>query len=327
MIANLPTCQLALCKFASFQLANLPLANLTTTQHLRMTRNRLLPTHIFLILMMGIAVFMLVLAWIVQYSIASDMAYDPEPDTDLIWVRNGFLLAGTLVVVFSVGLLMQQKWAIQGFISLFWLGGIAWLGVVWYISRQLYSDPVSWWIAIGGISILIFAFLAVGILFLSYMMRNRLTPIQLFSILMMGISLSLLVFALFFQQESTRNVLYPGADAVNRETIMMRNFCIVLSLIVLVPALALLTRQKWALVAFTVLFWLVGITWTGLFVLIISTNSERFDITHIALLAGFSVLVFSCTIAGVLFLDNAWVLESFTGNAAEKEGLPDVLDQ
>ena len=159
------------------------------------------------------------------------------------------------------------------------------------------------------------------------MMRNRLTPIQLFSLLMMGVSLSLLVFALFFHQESTRNVLYPGADVVNREAIMFRNFCIIASLIVLVPALALLTRQKWAVVVFTVLFWLVGITWTGLFVLAISTNRDRFDITHIALLAGFSVLVYSCTIAGVLYLDNAWVLESFPENAEEKEGLPDVLDQ
>jgi len=132
-----------------------------------MTRNRLLPTHIFLILMMGIAVFMLVLAWIVQYSIASDLAYNPEPEAELIWIRNGFGLAGTSIVIFSIGLLMLQKWAIQGFIGLFWLGGIAWLGVVWYISRQLYSDPVSWWIAIAGISVLVFTFLAVGILFLS----------------------------------------------------------------------------------------------------------------------------------------------------------------
>jgi len=130
-----------------------------------MTRNRLLPTHIFLILMMGIAVFMLVLAWIVQYSIASNLAYDPEPDAELIWVRNGFLLAGTLVVVFSVGLLMLKKWAIQGFISLFWLAGIAWLGVVWYILRQAASDPTI--IAIAGFTVLIYVFLAVGILFLS----------------------------------------------------------------------------------------------------------------------------------------------------------------
>ncbi len=159
------------------------------------------------------------------------------------------------------------------------------------------------------------------------MMRNRLTLIQLFSILMMGVSLSLLVFALFFQQESTRNVLYSGAGAVDREAIMFRNFCIIASLIVLVPALALLIRQKWAVVFFTVLFWLIGITWTGLLAIIVSNRQDLFDAAYIALLAGFSVLVYSCTIAGVLYLDNAWVLESFPGNAEEKEGLPDVLDQ
>ncbi len=71
------------------------------------------------------------------------------------------------MVIFSIGLLTLKKWAIQGFISLFWLAGIAWLWVVWYISCQLYSDPVSWWIAIAGISVLIYVFLAVGILFLS----------------------------------------------------------------------------------------------------------------------------------------------------------------
>jgi len=159
------------------------------------------------------------------------------------------------------------------------------------------------------------------------MIRNRLTLIQLFSILMMGISLSLLVFALFFHQEATMSQLYSGSNAVDRETMMFRNFCIVVSLIVLVPALALLTRQKWAVVVFTILFWLIGITWTGLLAVIVSSREDLFDAAYIALLSGFSVLIYSCTIAGVLYLDNAWVLEPFTGNGREKEGLPDVLDQ
>ncbi|NUO00418.1 MAG: hypothetical protein HUU01_07345 [Saprospiraceae bacterium] len=132
-----------------------------------MARNRLLPTHIFAILMMGIALFMLVIAWLLQQSIASGLAYSDEPDAELIWLRNVFALAGTSMMVFSIGLLMLKKWAIQGFIGLFWLLGIVWLGLLWYISRQAAGDPTHWPIALAGLTVLIYTFLAVGILFLS----------------------------------------------------------------------------------------------------------------------------------------------------------------
>ncbi|NUO00419.1 MAG: hypothetical protein HUU01_07350 [Saprospiraceae bacterium] len=159
------------------------------------------------------------------------------------------------------------------------------------------------------------------------MMRNHLTPIQLFSILMIGVSLFLFVFAFFFQQEAIMIGVAPGSTTLNREALVFRNICIIAGLIVLVPALALLSRQKWAVVVFTVFFWLVGIMWTGLLAILVSNRNDLFNVEYIVFLGGFSALIYSCTIAGVLYLDNAWVVESLPENPKEKVGLSDVLDQ
>lgn len=130
-----------------------------------MIRNRLLPTHIFAILVMGVASFLLVLAGILDREIAQ---YDSS-DHGYVWelaFRNSFALVGTVLIFLSIGLIAFQKWAINGFLLLFWLAGIAWLGGAYLIARETRFEGITVKILIGS-SILIYSALTSGILFLS----------------------------------------------------------------------------------------------------------------------------------------------------------------
>ncbi|MDZ4679519.1 MAG: hypothetical protein SH848_00220 [Saprospiraceae bacterium] len=153
------------------------------------------------------------------------------------------------------------------------------------------------------------------------MFRHRLNLIQIFGIMTLGIALSLLLVAWALNGEA-----YRSEDRIDRDSLWGRNGFIIISLLLAVPAVGLLIRKKWAVTFLIVLFWVAIFGCIGLFVLAFF-NTSRTDVEGIALLAGFFILILAFFLAGILYLNNAWVLESFPGNGGEKEGLADVLDQ
>lgn len=130
-----------------------------------MARNRLVPTHLLAILMMGIAVFLLLIAWLLHTEILqSDLG--SEQNKELLPFRNSFALIGPALISLSIGLITFQKWAILGFRLLFWLIGFFWAGAVYLIARESRYEAVTVNLLVAS-SILIYAALASGILFLS----------------------------------------------------------------------------------------------------------------------------------------------------------------
>lgn len=128
-----------------------------------MARNRLLPTHIFAILMMSVAFFLLITAGALHLQITR---YDSSPDIVVVGFRNGFAIVGTALIILSIGLLTFQKWAILGFLGVFWLAGIAWVGVALRLAVDALYEP---FVVHGliGFSVLIYAALLSGILLLN----------------------------------------------------------------------------------------------------------------------------------------------------------------
>lgn len=159
------------------------------------------------------------------------------------------------------------------------------------------------------------------------MIRNNLTLIQIFTILMLGLSLSLFFVAWIFHGEMNRNGVVPDTVVLSREVTMYRNIYLSLGLLFMVPALGLLARQKWAATVFMVIFWLFGIGWTILLFTLLSNRAFANTWEPIAILVGLATLVYACIAAGILYLDNVYVMESLEGEKREEDVLLDVLDQ
>lgn len=158
------------------------------------------------------------------------------------------------------------------------------------------------------------------------MIRNRLSLLQIFAMLVLGLSFSLLAFAWTVNDEILLRVDYETTSG-NNGLMWVRNGLIIVSLLMAVPAIGLLFRQKWPVITFIVLFWLIGIAWT-VGVGLIFYNLSRADRAGFTLIAGFSALVYASLLAGILYLDNAYVLESLgEGEEVQAEHFPDVLDQ
>lgn len=155
------------------------------------------------------------------------------------------------------------------------------------------------------------------------MIRNNLSLLQIFSILMLGIALSLFVFAWTMHAEFLQK---EDSNSFYNTEIWFRNGFIIASMLILVPALGLLVRQKWAVLVFIILFWILIIVWTTFIVLIYMDLGARMD-ERIAILIAISILIYASLVAGILYLDNAYVLAPLGNKEVTEETLPDVLDQ
>jgi len=153
------------------------------------------------------------------------------------------------------------------------------------------------------------------------MFGNRLNLIQIFGIMMLGISLSLLIMAWGMHGEAYRYDYH-----IDEGSLWARNSFITGSLLIMAPAFGLFARKKWAVVFFIVLFWIAIIAWAGIFMLAIN-NRYRGSTEETIVLAGFSILIVAALLAGILYLDNVHVLEAVDDKAAKNDTLPDILDQ
>jgi|GEM_PF-2483793 hypothetical protein len=159
------------------------------------------------------------------------------------------------------------------------------------------------------------------------MIRNNLTLIQTFTILMLGISLSLLFVAWIFHGEMNSDGVVPDTVVLSKEVTLYRNIYLSLGLLFMIPALGLLARQKWAATVLMVIFWLFGIGWTILLIILLSNRTFVNDWEAIAILVGLATLVYACIAAGILYLDNVYVMESLGDKKRAEDVLLDVLDQ
>lgn len=159
------------------------------------------------------------------------------------------------------------------------------------------------------------------------MIRNNLTLLQIFCILMLGVSLFLFFLAWMFHREASLDGAVPGSVVLGRETMMFRNIYLSLGLVVIIPSFGLLARQKWAITVFMVIFWLIGIIWTVFFLYLLGNRIVVNEWQAIFVLVALTILIYSALIAGVLYIDNAYVLVPLGNKDAPEELLDDVLDQ
>ncbi len=152
--ANLPTCKLISSVLGFERLYNPE----------NMARNRLLPTQIFAILATGIAVSALLLAGAMQLHVNKSLDYGGGPDKEAQMIRDWAAIAGLVLLPLSIGLIMRQKWAFWGMLSVLWLAAIAWLGLVYMIFE---SEETEAWKRLLGVSVIVYSLLGCGILFLN----------------------------------------------------------------------------------------------------------------------------------------------------------------
>jgi len=152
------------------------------------------------------------------------------------------------------------------------------------------------------------------------MIRNRLLPTHIFAMTMMGVSLFLLIVAWLFHQEVSA---YPSFE--NNIARQFRNASVLAGVAIIVLCIGLLTLQKWAIWGFRAILWMGGIalTW-GINEVVEQLNNE---VNALKVLTGFSILLYTLLLAGILFLNNAQVLALFNGKQELKEDRPDVLDR
>ncbi len=162
------------------------------------------------------------------------------------------------------------------------------------------------------------------------MIRNRLLLTQIFSILMLGIGLALLLFAWAAQDEINHNqnfTVYPPNTVAYESSpiVWLRNLLFGLSAVFILPALGLLKQKKWARMFFIALFWLMGFLWIAFLLVMNYDHGFRSNKTEIFLLLSLCSVILSIPLAVILYLDNTYVCEQVEGEEAVVN-FPDVLD-
>ncbi|MDZ4702321.1 MAG: hypothetical protein SH848_00225 [Saprospiraceae bacterium] len=128
-----------------------------------MMRNRLLPTHIFAILMIAVSIFLLITARGLHQALAQNEDSSTSP---IVAFRNAFTLVAITLIVLCIGLIALKKWAIPGFLVMLCLGGITLAWGIYWLAGELKNEPTPLKIVVG-FSVLIYTLLISGILFLT----------------------------------------------------------------------------------------------------------------------------------------------------------------
>lgn len=133
-----------------------------------MIRNTLIPTHIFAIVIIGAAVCLLIFAGVLHEEVMDQYRYeDAYRNNEALWLRNIFASTSLLALALSVALLSLRKWAIWGFISVFWLIIIGWTVAIFLMIQSVNVRGFEEQMILAGLSVLIYAIAASAILFLS----------------------------------------------------------------------------------------------------------------------------------------------------------------